>query len=488
MVYCCCVIGCHNRRAREKGVSFHRIPAVIHNQGEKWKKLSSRRRSRWITAIKREHWTPNELTRLCSEHFASGKPADLSDTANPDWMPHLNMGYEATRPPNQARRHRLEDRNQRKAAAEVLMELSNSYQPETSGTEVSESGVACQTESVIVSTVSCEAGVAMIDASCQTDFKMMKDECCQTDQLTDTSESRTSMCKSLEKDAEKLKFYTGIPEWCVFIALFNLISSEIHGSSKLSKFEMFVMFFMKIRLNLFEEDLGYRFDVHRTTVSRVFRRILYLLAVKTKDLILWPDRDTLRLTMPTAFRKFFRQCCVIIDCTEVFIERPSNLLARAQVWSNYKHHSTIKFLIGITPQGTISYVSQCVGGRMSDKQIVESSNLINYLIPGDLILADRGFTCDEYARLTLSEVKTPPFAKGKKQLEKLDVDWSRELSVVRIHVERVIGVLKQKFTILQGILPISLIMDDNDTQAAVDKLVRVCCVLVNLCPSVVPQD
>ena len=74
----------------------------------------------------------------------------------------------------------------------------------------------------------------------------------------------------------------------------------------------------------------------------------------------------------------------------MFIERPSNLLTRAQVWSNYKHHSTIKFLIGITPhdQGTISYVSQCVGGRMSDKQIVESSNLINYLIPGDLILAD----------------------------------------------------------------------------------------------------
>ena len=57
-----------------------------------------------------------------------------------------------------------------------------------------------------------------------------------------------------------------------------------------------------LRLNLFEEDLGYRFDVHRTTVLRIFRRVLYVLAVKTKDLILWPDRVTLRLTMPTAFR------------------------------------------------------------------------------------------------------------------------------------------------------------------------------------------
>ena len=58
--------------------------------------------------------------------------------------------------------------------------------------------------------------------------------------------------------------------------------------------------------------------------------------------------------------------------------------------------------------------------------------------PGGLILADRGFTCDEYARMSLAEVKTPPFTKGRKQLEKIDVDWSHELSVVRIHVERVL--------------------------------------------------
>ena len=138
---------------------------------------------------------------------------------------------------------------------------------------------------------------------------------------------------------------------------------------------------------------------------------------------------------------------MIVDCTEVFIERPHDLLARAQVWSNYKHHSTVKFLIGITPQGTISYVSEYVGGRMSDKEIVERSTLINHLLPGDVVLADRGFTCDDYARMAMAEVKTPPFTRGKKQLEKVQIDWSRELSAVRIHVERIIGVFKQKYTI-----------------------------------------
>lgn len=110
-----------------------------------------------------------------------------------------------------------------------------------------------------------------------------------------------------------------------------------------------------------------------------------------------------------------------------------------------------------------------------------------YFCTGDVVLADQGFTCDEYVGMVLAEVKTPPFTRGKKQLEKVDVDWSRELSVVRIHVEHVIGVLKQKFTILQGRLPIALIADlpctGEDT-----TIVRVCCALVNLCPSVVPQD
>lgn len=103
-------------------------------------------------------------------------------------------------------------------------------------------------------------------------------------------------------------------------------------------------------------------------------------------------------------------------------------------------------------------------------------------------MADRGFTCDEYARMAMAEVKTPPFTKGKKQLEKVDIDWSRELSIVRIHVERVIGVLKQKFTILQTTLPISLIADPHEPQSTIDKIVKVCCALVNLCPSVIPQE
>ena len=178
--------------------------------------------------------------------------------------------------------------------------------------------------------------------------------------------------------------HLGISQWCVFKGLFDLVAPALPESPTLTKLTMVIMFFLKIRLGLYDEDIGDRFGIHPSTVSRNFR-VLDVMAIKTSHLIKWPDRDTLYMTMPMLFRKFFKKCCVIIDCSEIFIERPSDLLARAQVWSQYKHHSTVKF-IGITPQGTISYVSNCVGGRMSDKEIVEQSTLLNYLLPGSLLL------------------------------------------------------------------------------------------------------
>ena len=90
--------------------------------------------------------------------------------------------------------------------------------------------------------------------------------------------------------------------------------------------------------------------------------------------------------MPMCFRKHCPTCVVIIDCFEIFIDRPTNLLARAQTYSSYKHHNTVKYLIGITPQGTVSFISKGWGGRVSDKHLTENSNLLSSLIPGDTVL------------------------------------------------------------------------------------------------------
>ena len=73
-------------------------------------------------------------------------------------------------------------------------------------------------------------------------------------------------------------------------------------------------------------------------------------------------------TMPVYFRKKFSKCIIIIDCFEVFVDRPTSLKLGAQTWSNYKHHNTTKF--GIAPQGAVAFISKGWSGRVSDVRIV----------------------------------------------------------------------------------------------------------------------
>jgi len=60
-------------------------------------------------------------------------------------------------------------------------------------------------------------------------------------------------------------------------------------------------------------------------------------------------------------------------------------------YSNYKHRNTWKILLGISPNGVVTFVSSLFPGSTSDKIITLKSGLLDQLVPGDLILADKGF-------------------------------------------------------------------------------------------------
>ena len=87
-----------------------------------------------------------------------------------------------------------------------------------------------------------------------------------------------------------------------------------------------------------------------------------------------------------------------------------------------------------------------------------------------------------------ASLSIPAFTRGKKQLSLPDVECSQKIAKVRIHVERVIGLLKNKYTILQGTLPVTFLKRKHDSECAfIDNVFIVCSALVNLLPTVVPQ-
>jgi hypothetical protein len=115
---------------------------------------------------------------------------------------------------------------------------------------------------------------------------------------------------------------------------------------------------------------------------------------KLKNLIVWLPRETIRATMPKSFRNY-PKTTVIIDCAETFIQRVKNLKIRGETYSHYKSNNTGKYLVGIAPHGQMMFISKGFGGRSSDKAIVEESGILNYLLSGDEIMANRGFTIDD---------------------------------------------------------------------------------------------
>ena len=128
-------------------------------------------------------------------------------------------------------------------------------------------------------------------------------------------------------------------------------------------------------------DLRQKFRIKTSTSGRLFLTVLDMLSSWSKLLIHWLDNELLWDTMPMCFHAQFQQrVAVTVDCFKLHIDRPSNLAARSNTWSSYKHHNTAKFPIGITPQGVISYISQGWGGWSSDQYTIEHCSILNYLL------------------------------------------------------------------------------------------------------------
>lgn len=150
----------------------------------------------------------------------------------------------------------------------------------------------------------------------------------------------------------------------------------------------------------------------------------------------------------------------------------------------------MKYLIGITPQGSIQFISVGFGGRSSDKEITISSEFFQKLVEGDVVMADRGFLIKEELKGRGVELNIPAFTKGKNQLHPIELEETRNIANVRIHVERVIGQLKSKYTILhQFKFPLHMVTKRvcDPHVPVIDQIVTVCCALTNLCNPIVAK-
>lgn len=308
-----------------------------------------------------------------------------------------------------------------------------------------------------------------------------------------TRMSFTTLCKS----PTLTKFYTGLDADAVLF-IKEIMGDAVHNACRhttadTTKFEghhggrnralqpldEFLLVLMKLRHNFPEEDLAQRFGIHQTTVSRIFSSWIEAIDACISEIDLWPSKAAVQEHMPTVFREAYPSTRVIIDCAEIFIEKPRNPDTQSLTWSSYKHHNTIKFLLAVTPNGVPCFVSDCYGGRISDKHITRLSGLLaaGKFEKGDSIMADRGFEIDDMLAGTGIKLNIPPFLEKREQLEEVEVVETRRIASLRVHVERAIERIKN-YHILDC-LPTSLCNQGS-------RLVRICMFLTTLLPPLVP--
>ena len=309
------------------------------------------------------------------------------DRHNNDWVPTLNLGHGKSvkrREQNKAQEARAEgSKERRKLQAELqeqerLLKLQKLNEPgapladfasdiveieclklNTSEVEqVQEETVDLQPDEQV--THDCSTQTEAFDHLYRSVASPYVKDCPRTDISTQTEEfdylfTHSSTSKPFDQnyfrdDNAKVSFYTGLPTYEVLEATFIHVSRFFKRQTQcLTLFQEMTMVLMKLRLNVPHQDLAYRFGVSQSTVSRTFAHWLFIMGVRLSPLIRWPQREELWRTMPQCFKfSFGTKTTVIIDCFEVFCVKPTNLLAIAQTFSSYKHHLTVKVLIGIT--------------------------------------------------------------------------------------------------------------------------------------------
>ena len=405
---------------------------------------------------------------ICSNHFRDGKPS----VSNPIPTPFLTP-FEHSNSKSPKRRRQLE---YQKETATPAVTKSVVHAGPSEVTPVDNSGIPASDE--LMKSGDDSSGLTLCTACAQitrdADVRlytgMQNRDAFRTlfEYLLPKAKNMNYWKEDKQTEAEKPKRYSDM-------TMDESPNVRKPGPQRKLKLEQELLLIMlRLHLALSVGDLAFRFAISDTFVSSIFISWVKLMKCELSWLIKWPSKEQTKKVLPKCFEKYYSKVRCIIDCSEVFIETPSSLELQAICWSDYKHHCTFKFLIGITSNGLISFVSDCYGGRASDKFIVMDSRFMNHLEPFDQVMADRGFKIRDDLAMYQANLAIPPSTVGKFQMPSQDVLETSRLANVRIYVEQAIGRVKH-FKILSHIMPMSCL-------PLCDDILITCCSLCNLLP------
>ncbi|XP_070552402.1 uncharacterized protein [Ptychodera flava] len=397
----CEAVGCKNSNYKlNKDVSFHRFPKSSADR---------ERRDRWIQAVKKSkrdgsRWSPGKHAVLCGAHFISGKPSSPWNRTHPDWVP----TFFKHRPKETVLKGKSKlERYLRAKRIMCRRKLFSSDEncdtpvvPKVRDSKLRDmvtpfKQVKALDRSSINSPpvcTSCKDLQGEID-KLKTKVQQLQDENTFLQQERDDLQKSVEQLKcsklsssSIKENNSRSKFFTGLP-WSTFLSTFLFQSTFVRNTTKgMSLVDQFFITLIKLRFNLPFEFIAYQTGFGDTTIREYFWKWIDIMYAKLNFLVKMPDPDAIRETLPNDFKVKYPRLTMLIDCFEVFLEQPHNFHARAQTYSTYKSHNTIKVFLACSPLGAITFISSAWGGRVSDVKLVQNSG---FFAPGNMHLEIR---------------------------------------------------------------------------------------------------
>ncbi|XP_046874125.1 uncharacterized protein LOC124466350 isoform X2 [Hypomesus transpacificus] len=323
-------------------------------------------------------------------------------------------------------------------------------------------------------------------------------EACKTvarqEEEISTLRSNQFLLKRFQCDDKQIQFYTGFRDYSTLKAAFTALQptaehmvrwSQAQKAKQASEhirqgfnvqslalIDQFFLYLCRVRLGCLQQDLANRFNVSQSTVSRICITWTNFLYFMLGSLLIWPSRESVNDLMPQCFKSTFPKTRVILDCTEIHVQKPSSKVLNSEIYSHYKGTTTLKSLIGISPSGLITFVSDLYTGSISDKEITRKSGILSLLEEGDQVMADKGFLIGDLLSDINVSLVIPPFLGPNAQFSEEEVRQTQEIARLRIHVERAIRRIKE-YHIFDRTLHMTVM-------GSVNQLWSVCASLTNL--------
>lgn len=258
--------------------------------------------------------------------------------------------------------------------------------------------------------------------------------------------------ESLKQFPHNIFFMTGVTKTefdCLFECVEPFLNTTIYPDFKdsensshlrtLDKKTELLRFLTICRHALHFGLIAWMTDTSSSTMSRIFVGWCVFLSSIFEYIEMTPLPGFVEKYMPKDFvQAEYSDTAVIGDATVVWISPSENYDLNNITFSSYKNHTTGKICVWTVTAGFLIHCTDAYPGSISDSDITEQSQVLDYVRKGKTVMTDKGFNITDSCHQRSLLHKRPPM-KFNSQFDETEIVKNFDISTLRIYIENYIG-------------------------------------------------